>query len=483
MKKLLTVPALLVLAALVVPVPAQDSRRLYSVPALPPQEALDRLRLQTAWTATVPTDGRRDGLYSVQLAPRSSGMDVLVQTRSGGVTALDGTTGRTRWTTRVGTSYQVAQALAYNRDAVFVVNSVELYALDRATGRLQWKYDLPSGVAAPPAADDDQAYVSLTNGRFIIYGLPNMVLWEKLARDDKHPGGTMLDAARARKGIDTPAIGPLSGARESYRVPQGGPQPTERYSYVPEDKVELTPVLSQDRVLLPGAGGRIVGVAKAAKKEVWSSTNVRGRLVVPIGQHDETAYVAGSDYNVYAINVSGGQLLWRFAAGGKPTDRPAVLDDEIYLPVERAGLLRIDRGGGQETWRNEDARRFLAASKNFVYAADRQGRLLVLDRARGTTLSTYDGTRDFVFPIQNDWTDRVLLAANNGLIVCLHDRDQDRPLVMKTWKDRTLLAPPGGHKLIPSGDGGKPMGPPDGDKPKPPPDGDKPKPPPDGDKP
>ncbi len=139
---------------------------------------------------------------------------------------------------------------------------------------------------------------------------------------------------------------------------------------------------------------------------------------------------------------SSGQLLWRFAAGGTPLERPAVLDEEIYLPVERAGLLRIDRERGDEVWRNEDGRRFLAAGKNFVYAADRHGRLLVIDRARGTTLSRYDGTRDFVFPIQNDLTDRLLLAANNGLIVCLNDRNQQTPLKMKTVKEtRSAPAP------------------------------------------
>src|SRR5207248_5536007 len=119
------------------------------------------------------------------------------------------------------------------------------------------------------------------------------------------------------------------------------------------------------------------------------------------------------------------------------------LDEDVYVAIDRAGLYRVRRSNGAEVWRNDDAARFLSANKKFVYAADRHGRLLVLDRARGTTLSTYDGTRDFVFPVQNDLTDRLYLAAHNGLIICLHDRDAETPLAMKTVKVRAPLPAPG----------------------------------------
>jgi len=94
--------------------------------------------------------------------------------------------------------------------------------------------------------------------------------------------------------------------------------------------------------------------------------------------------------------------------------------------------MRLDRATGQPLWRipasggvvefNAAADYFLAANPKYVYALDASGRFLVLERRRGVTLSGFDG-RDFVFPISNDVTDRIYLAANNGLIVCLHDRE------------------------------------------------------------
>jgi outer membrane protein assembly factor BamB len=471
MKKLMLVAAVL-MAASVTPLSAQDStRRLYSTPTAPPQEALDRLRLSTAWTATVPTEGRRDGLYTAQVLPRKGGQELLVQTRSGALAMYDGETGRLLWTTRVGTPYRVAQPVAYNNESVFVINNIQLYGLNRDTGRVQWEYELSSGAAAPPAADEGQFYVSLTNGRFEAYELPNLALYEKLAKQGKAPGTvSTLEASRVRKGIDLPAIGPLSGAREAYRLPPVGPQPTQVYSFVPEDKVETAPLLAGDRVLIAGAGGRVEGVTRGAAKTAWTPLRARGKIALPLGQFDDTAYVASSDGIVYALGITNGRLQWRFTSGGVPSQPLAVLDESVYVATDRAGLSRLRRADGAEVWHNEDAARFLASNMKFVYAVDPQGRLMVIDRERGTTLSTYDGTRDFVFPVRNQWTDRLYLAANDGTIVCLHDRGIDKPEVMKTppKEQRKPLPPPGGaDKPAPKEEAPPPMGA-GGDKPKPP---------------
>jgi len=132
--------AILLLGALVAPLTAQDIPRLYTDPELPARDALDRLRLKTAWTAKLPTDGRRDGFYTIQLVPRKNGHELLIQTRSGAVMAVDAETGRVRWSTRVGVPFRVAQPLAYNRESVFVINNIVVFALDRDTGRLQWQF-------------------------------------------------------------------------------------------------------------------------------------------------------------------------------------------------------------------------------------------------------------------------------------------------------------------------------------------------------
>jgi hypothetical protein len=99
-----------------------------------------------------------------------------------------------------------------------------------------------------------------------------------------------------------------------------------------------------------------------------------------------------------------------------------VTDDDIYILPDRAGLYRVSRASGEVVWRSPRVERFLSANRKYVYALDARNQLLVLDRARGTPISSYD-LRDFTVPMVNDYTDRILLAAHDGLLISLYDRD------------------------------------------------------------
>src|SRR5205085_2545973 len=122
---------------------------------------------------------------------------------------------------------------------------------------------------------------------------------------------------------------------------------------------------------------------------------------------------------------------WRFVGGGPIRQKPKTTDDSVYVSAERAGLYRLNRATGETIWRNSDADRFLAVNDKFVYANDVNGRLLILDRARGTQLASYAATREFHVPLSNELTDRIYLASNDGLLISLHDRSYPKPLRIK----------------------------------------------------
>jgi hypothetical protein len=162
-----------------------------------------------------------------------------------------------------------------------------------------------------------------------------------------------------------------------------------------------------------------------------------GPILAPPGRYEDTAYVGAKDSNVYAVNTDTGRVSWRFTAGTPIVRQPVATEKDVYVVAERLGLARVDRATGEPAWRlpfngvnyptNRAADRFLAANPKFVYASDPSGRLLVLDRATGTLLSSYPGTRDFTVALSNGVNDRVYLAAHNGLVMCLHDRDFPEP--------------------------------------------------------
>lgn len=421
---------LLVLLVLVAQVPAQQSERLYTIPASPSSEALDRLNLTTAWTGHVPMAGLRDGIFRIQIAPNpeKKTYEIFVQTTSGLLAALDAETGRTLWSTRLGMPYRPAHSVAWNNELVFLINNIQLFAVSRASGAVQWQYALPSGASGPPVADEQRLYLPMSGRGLTVYELPSPE-FAAAAPTDTIPKGA--PQGYAFKAVNVVAISTTmrSVGEASVEGPRG-PQPRELFAYPLGSRVESAAAYYRQRLVVAEVAGTILGVSGNAQ-EVTARIPTRGDIQVPVGQIEGTAFVASNDLTLYAVDILSGFVNWRFPIGSVVLYRPAATEEGLYVTAIGTGLTRMDRVAGLELWRNSDAERFLASNAKFVYALDRSGRLLILDRVRGTTLSTYGATRDFVVPVPNEWTDRLYLAANNGMIVCLRDKEYRQPLTVK----------------------------------------------------
>ncbi|HWG42791.1 MAG TPA: PQQ-binding-like beta-propeller repeat protein [Gemmataceae bacterium] len=436
---------------------AQPARsRLFSTPLPPPREVLDRLNLQMSWRIYVPMDGRHDGLATVQL----HGTDLYVQTRSGMVALLDAETGVTHWRTRVGLPYRVEHEVAFNSREVYVINSTFLYALDRKTGAMRWQYHLREGVAAPPVADEDQIYIAAPTGRLTAYFLPRPDLPSELppgftefydlksVKEEKAAKETP-EQRRKRivsiKGETRSSAGTVSyltpSARDASTEEETGVRPVRVWSEVTRLRLEFPILQTREKLLLPAPDGVVVAIDRLPQANGAAAETYRfaaeSPIRVPGAHYEDMAIVGAEDANVYALQVSNGKLRWRFTAGTPISRKPAITDEDVYVVAARKGMTRLDRATGEPRWRipvgrelvenNAAADRFLAVNPKYVYATDASGRFLILERRRGVVLSGFD-TKDFVFPVSNEVTDRVYLAANNGLIVCLHDREYQKPI-------------------------------------------------------
>ena len=419
--------------------------KLYSQPVPPPRELLDRLNLKMSFRTYVPMDGRQDGLITVQLHGRT----LFVQTRSGLVTLIDADTGAALWRQRVGRAYVAEHALAFNSREVYVVNNVHLYALDRLSGAVNWYYRLPEGVAAAPVADETTIFIPSQTSRLTAYLLPRPDLLAAASTGRKGDGREerykRIASLHSDTGGSSSTISHLtqSASDASTAEDEGGPRPIQIWLDITSLRLELPLLMSPDRVVLPTPNGVVATYAKAPSPTGKAVRSYRfstsSSVNVPAGYVDGVVYVGAADGDVYALEASGGRVLWRYTAGVPISLRPVTaLETDVFLVYQRKGMTMLDRTTGAPKWRipvrggpptesNASANFFLAANPKYVYALDASGHFLVLDRRRGVTLSGFD-SRDFVYPISNDVTDRVYLAANNGLIVCLHDRDYPKAI-------------------------------------------------------
>lgn len=439
---------LLLLPVLAALAPGQDRSQLYSTPQLPPREVLDRLNLKQAWFTAFPMDGRQDGFLSVTVTDR----ELLVLTRSGVVGAIDLESGRVLWRTLPGRAYKANVGLAYNTFSVYTMSGTDLYSLNRRTGQPQWNYRLPGGLSAAPVADDEQIYLCSSNmrlyamrvpkydstGRFVSTEVVNLTLGRGLASPE-----TREYVAQDRDYRVDPTIPP------QYQTPVApqGPRPVLAWEAQTSQQLDLPPMVDMEMVVVSGNDpttprgpvGQLMGFTKfpqgGSPVEVFRFT-LDAPLVASPGQYQNYAYVGGADANLYGLNMDTGRVEWRFIVGDVINRRPIATEKDVFVISKRNGMARVDRQSGTPGWKipagqqslefNNEVDQYLASNPKYVYAQDRAGRLLVLDRLQGKTLSRY-GMPNWVYPISNEQNDRIFLAANNGMILCLHDKEYDKP--------------------------------------------------------
>jgi outer membrane protein assembly factor BamB len=418
MKKLLAFLAFLVPAAAALP---QDAGlRIHTKPVLPSLETLDRLNLKMAWKVKVPMDGLRDGFVSLQLFPSKDFMLLLGQTNQGATIAINAETGDVLWRTLVGRPYESAKPAAVNNQTVFVCRREYLYAIDSESGK-QMLYTAEQGTTVPAygmalegapsaglVADNDHLFITQVD-RVIRYEVPHF--------------------RSEYKSRPPPTAGKL----------QDSPQVVREWAYrVIGETVVQTPILRNNHLIITTGEGSVVVIDKYKGEEV-THFRAEGGILGTTAINKSVAYIASEDYFLYAFDTASGKLMWRFPGQAQITRSPQATDKDVYVSPAKAGMIRVDRVTGEPRWNSKEAVTFLAANKRFVYTMDRLGQVQVLDYDRGKELARWD-TRDWTMPISNTLTDRIYLAANDGQIICLHHRDQVKPLKMSTSED--VQAPP-----------------------------------------
>jgi outer membrane protein assembly factor BamB len=425
--------------------PQTTPPRRYTAPRLPPAEVLDRLSLTLAWSNRLPTKGSEDGLFSVQLLPAGGREELLVQSRLGVVFLLDAETGDVLWRTPVGPPYVKMSAAAFNDEDIYVLRREMLYVLDRRTGRqrlytvdpgdghVTYGFNLGTGITAAPSADREQIYLCQDEsiGSYLV---PRFAVTEAPV-----PGAPAPPPKAAGK--PGPAA-PGGGAPPAAKAPPGksSAQPVWAWGALTTGiplgvPLPFAPVVVGNTVNVVGSQGTVISMDKVKAEERYRY-RLYGAVAAPMGNWGTVLYVGSEDHRVYALDAETKELYWRFNAGAPVTRQPWATDGDVYVSTFRVGLFRVDRDSGEPVWLNKRAVRFLAANQKLVYAADRDGKLLVLDLARGRTLADYD-LSDYTVRVSNEMTDRVFLGAHDGTLICLHHRDNRVP-----YRTRALPKPP-----------------------------------------
>ena len=267
-----------------------------------------------------------------------------------------------------------------------------------------------------------------------------------------------------------------------------GVEPPLRWEYGLTSRILYPLTLTPTRAWAVAEGNVVVALNKRSEAGKVIS-EVRDQLTSPISaapsQSGLVNFVPLGNGTVIAVeaasgNVSGGaSVKWRADVGGINNHTPFVTKTHVYAAGDNTGVVCLHRldgpfkgakagapakapepkagepaqpdatpraqvreyYAGEVVWRSDDsADRIIGANEEFVYVRDRQGRFLVYDAKRATDAGRKKSGplgsanfSEFNLHVVNTASDRVYLAADNGLIVCLRDAGPKYAKPMVVW--------------------------------------------------
>ncbi|MHB0958380.1 MAG: outer membrane protein assembly factor BamB family protein [Pirellulaceae bacterium] len=308
----------------------------------------------------------------------------LYATTTGGVIhAIDAETGTIRWTTPVGQSDYPTTAATVNDQWVAVINGQHLYLLRAGDGSIVEQRRLIGGVpAAGPAIAGNSVCVAMLNGSLYSY-----------------------------------TFGPTdTKTAEVYYAP---------------GIVQFKPTAIGNRVLWPTNKGVITAI-EIGRAGVTYRLLLEDAVAGPLVYSPPSQLLVVTDRGyLYSFDVKTGGVKWRFSTGDRTAEPASVVGTTVYLMSREAGMHAVSTETGEDLWWAPSARRFIAATKEKVYASTHTGTLLVLDIRSGAVISEIpiDPTnRVFV----NNQTDRIYVGTSTGLVQCLHELDAYWPTIHVT---------------------------------------------------
>ena len=303
---------------------------------------------------------------------------IYVVTDSAVVQAIDGETGRTRWSAVVGNSRYPTDAPGANDDYVAIVNGTNLYLLDQATGNTAWRRQTLGAPGAGPAVSDERVFVPMAGGTVEAY----------VVKDGRHPPWVFQSRGRA---IVQPVV---SGSGVAW----------------PTDKGDLY-------------------VAEANLTGIRYRLETKRPIVArPTPLPPNRLVVVSTDGYVNCIHELSGSLVWRFSTG-EPIVNPAVaVEDAVFVVTEDDNLFRISAETGMEQWWAPHVQEVLSATKTRLYCLGDTGRLIIFDMKTGGRLGSLS-TEQLDIRMVNYSTDRIFLGSSTGLIQCLREVDAEWPTI------------------------------------------------------
>jgi len=330
--------------------------------------------------------------YEIKRSSYSLPKSVLYTLASNGmVSAIDADTGIHYWDRVIDSSSRVV-GLGAGDSKVAVVIGSRVYCLNASDGRVLWDRQTKYSPGSSPAVSDTHILVPLANGRLQTYSI-----------EEEGLGSTSYFASG------------FSSARPLV-TPNGVAWVTDNgHLNFANPKTSTA-----------------VNFRLKASNAIVSSPTGKGNMI----------FVASLDGYVYGIDRVNGSLAWEITTGSGISTSPVPIGDYLFVVSDTRQLYKLDSRTGLYApgWEKptEGVDKFLGATRKSVFGLDSFNRLVVIDQESGRETSSIP-VGDIALVLTNYESDRIYVASSQGLVQCVRDVSNPRPIFHSSDFDTSVM--------------------------------------------
>lgn len=365
---------------------------------IPTQRELNRVGLVRMWWSQATINSARDKVTHVTADEHN----LYIQSSAGMTTCFDAETGQRLWAAQLGRRDGTSYPVTSNDEFALVCGGPIMYAVDKFTGESLWRVRLPTMPSAQPALDDERIYVPCLDDS--IYA---------------------LDLRKIRELFDQQLLPDWSYQTVAWRYQTGA-------------EITTQPVPTGRVVNFASVDRSLYSLQVQPRRLIWQF-ETDAPISAPLVQNGRLLYLASRDFNFYCLDAENGAVRWEFVSGLPVDQSPRVIGDQVFLMPTRGGMFCLGATSGRSLWRQPSLTQFVAASSTTIYASDRVGNLVLVDRGDGSVIGSVP-MRSFVNRYENDRSDRIYMVTQGGLVLAMRERGQEFPIFHK-YPERQPLVP------------------------------------------
>jgi outer membrane protein assembly factor BamB len=228
----------------------------------------------------------------------------------------------------------VTSSPTYCEETVFFgCRDGHIYAYE-PEGRMKWKHDTKRGIGASPCCVSHRLIgANYAGDVFCLDARTGDRIWTTAC------GSEIRSSPRVRDGMVI--VGTMDGRVEALDLGDG----TRLWSQRIGEAVWASAHIGDDFIIASTTDGSVVKMNHDGRI-VWRVKPGAGIHSTPLCIDAAGIVVFGAkDTYVYAYSISRGDLMWRYATGGKVDGTPAADDKAIYVGSEDGNLYALDMSG------------------------------------------------------------------------------------------------------------------------------------------